>query len=95
MLQTKQINMKGLDGIQGPTYMGSACVFRRFTLYGSKRLSGTGRTCNCWPHQWCCGSCLSLRKKRKLKFSTTREKRAVFSVNDSLPNSEDEEGTQG
>ncbi|KAJ0969569.1 hypothetical protein J5N97_022446 [Dioscorea zingiberensis] len=29
-----QINMKGLDGIQGPIYVGTGCVFRRQALYG-------------------------------------------------------------
>ncbi|RVW51179.1 putative cellulose synthase A catalytic subunit 6 [Vitis vinifera] len=28
------INMKGLDGIQGPIYVGTGCVFRRQALYG-------------------------------------------------------------
>ncbi|XP_057797035.1 probable cellulose synthase A catalytic subunit 3 [UDP-forming] [Salvia miltiorrhiza] len=62
------INMKGLDGIQGPTYMGSGCVFRRFAFYGSKRHG----TCNCWPHNWYCHTCLSPRKKNKLQISTTK-----------------------
>ncbi|KAK6125740.1 hypothetical protein DH2020_040514 [Rehmannia glutinosa] len=28
------INMKGLDGLQGPIYVGTGCVFRRQALYG-------------------------------------------------------------
>ncbi|KAF2578291.1 hypothetical protein F2Q68_00005927 [Brassica cretica] len=28
------INMKGLDGIQGPIYVGTGCVFRRQALHG-------------------------------------------------------------
>ncbi|KAJ0969571.1 hypothetical protein J5N97_022448 [Dioscorea zingiberensis] len=32
------INMKGLDGIQGPIYVGTGCVFRRQALYGDLRL---------------------------------------------------------
>ncbi|KAG6773197.1 hypothetical protein POTOM_020458 [Populus tomentosa] len=32
-----QINMKGLDGIQGPIYVGTGCVFRRHALYGRKK----------------------------------------------------------
>uniref|UniRef100_A0A0D9WY72 Cellulose synthase n=1 Tax=Leersia perrieri TaxID=77586 RepID=A0A0D9WY72_9ORYZ len=31
------INMKGLDGIQGPIYVGTGCVFRRQALYGRAR----------------------------------------------------------
>nr|TKS08318.1 cellulose synthase [Populus alba] len=29
-----QVNMKGLDGIQGPMYVGTGCVFNRQALYG-------------------------------------------------------------
>ncbi|KAL6992393.1 Cellulose synthase A catalytic subunit 4 [UDP-forming], partial [Sarracenia purpurea var. burkii] len=28
------VNMKGLDGIQGPVYVGTGCVFYRQALYG-------------------------------------------------------------
>ncbi|VAI32713.1 unnamed protein product [Triticum turgidum subsp. durum] len=55
------INMKGLDGIQGPVYVGTGCVFRRQALYGYNPPSGPKRpkmvTCDCCP---CFG-----RKKRK------------------------------
>ncbi|PPD67570.1 hypothetical protein GOBAR_DD35549 [Gossypium barbadense] len=33
------INMKGLDGIQGPIYVGTGCVFRRQALYGKNKKS--------------------------------------------------------
>ena len=56
-----QINMKGLDGIQGPVYVGTGCVFRRQALYGYNPPKGPKRpkmvTCDCCP---CFG-----RKKRK------------------------------
>lgn len=58
--------MKGLDGIQGPIYTGTGCVFRRVALYGydaPKTKKPPTRTCNCW-HKWCCG-CLCLRRKKK------------------------------
>jgi cellulose synthase A len=29
-----QINLKGLDGIQGPVYVGTGCCFKRQALYG-------------------------------------------------------------
>ncbi|CAL5081501.1 unnamed protein product [Urochloa decumbens] len=55
------INMKGLDGIQGPVYVGTGCVFRRQALYGYNPPKGAKRpkmvTCDCCP---CFG-----RKKRK------------------------------
>ncbi|GFQ02663.1 cellulose synthase a catalytic subunit 2 [UDP-forming] [Phtheirospermum japonicum] len=60
------INMKGLDGLQGPIYVGTGCVFRRRALYGydaptkNKRPS---KTCNCWP-KWCCLCCGSRKDTR-------------------------------
>ena len=60
--------MKGLDGIQGPIYVGTGCVFRRQALYGydapkTKKLPT--RTCNCWPKWWCCGCCCTGRRRKK------------------------------
>lgn len=56
--------MKGLDGIQGPIYVGTGCVFRRQALYGydaPKKKKAPGKTCNCLPKWLCC--CFSSRKK--------------------------------
>lgn len=39
--------MKGLDGIQGPIYVGTGCVFKRHAFYGYdalKREKGLTRT---------------------------------------------------
>lgn len=63
--------MKGLDGIQGPTYIGTGCVFRRQALYGfdsPRKKKPPTKTCNCWP-KWCCFGCcfMGKRKKKKLK----------------------------
>ncbi|XP_078435281.1 cellulose synthase A catalytic subunit 6 [UDP-forming]-like isoform X2 [Wolffia australiana] len=46
------INMKGLDGIQGPIYVGTGCVFRRRALYGfdaPSQKKSPRKSCNCWP----------------------------------------------
>ncbi|KAL8524402.1 hypothetical protein ACS0TY_014112 [Phlomoides rotata] len=63
------INMKGLDGIQGPIYVGTGCVFRRQALYGydaPKKAKPPGKTCNCWPTLcFCCSFCSKTRKKNK------------------------------
>ncbi|KAL7617921.1 hypothetical protein Lser_V15G00239 [Lactuca serriola] len=59
------INMKGLDGIQGPIYVGTGCVFRRQALYGHDapaKKKPPGKTCNCLP-EWCC-CCFKSRKKK-------------------------------
>ncbi|KAG4984077.1 hypothetical protein AAZX31_10G211800 [Glycine max] len=63
------INMKGLDGIQGPIYVGTGCVFRRQALYGydaPATKKPPRKTCNCWP-KWCCLCCGSRNKNRKVK----------------------------
>ncbi|KAJ0089914.1 hypothetical protein Patl1_14519 [Pistacia atlantica] len=59
------INMKGLDGIQGPMYVGTGCVFRRQALYGHEPPKVAKRpkmeSCSCCP---CFG-----RKKKHQKVS--------------------------
>lgn len=70
-----QINMKGLDGIQGPVYVGTGCVFRRQALYGYNPPKGPKRpkmvTCDCCP-------CFGRRKKLKYsKSSGANESTAV------------------
>ncbi|KAJ8641607.1 hypothetical protein MRB53_018301 [Persea americana] len=62
------INLKGLDGIQGPIYVGTGCVFRRQALYGydAPVKKPPGKTCNCWP-KWCCLCCGSRKKNGESK----------------------------
>lgn len=62
--------MKGLDGIQGPIYVGTGCVFRRQALYGYDapiKKKPPGKTCNCLPKWLLCCCCLSRKKKAKGK----------------------------
>ncbi|KAF3446966.1 hypothetical protein FNV43_RR12146 [Rhamnella rubrinervis] len=62
------INMKGLDGIQGPIYVGTGCVFRRQAFYGydaPKTKKRPTRTCNCWPKLCYCGCCCSGKRNKK------------------------------
>lgn len=78
--------MKGLDGIQGPIYVGTGCVFKRHTLYGydaPRKKKTPTKTCNCWP-KWCCLNCC-LRKKSKTintKGSNTKVHDAEVSMAD-------------
>lgn len=77
--------MKGLDGIQGPIYVGTGCVFRRQALYGfdaPKKKKAPSRTCNCWP-KWCCCSWCSSRKKKKGDKSKKENKPKFFKRTDS------------
>ncbi|KAL8494474.1 hypothetical protein ACS0TY_025324 [Phlomoides rotata] len=63
------INMKGLDGIQGPVYVGTGCVFNRQALYGYDPPASEKRakmTCDCWP-RWCCCCCAGSRKPKSKK----------------------------
>ncbi|KAH7577714.1 hypothetical protein JRO89_XS01G0288600 [Xanthoceras sorbifolium] len=72
------INMKGLDGIQGPVYVGTGCVFNRQALYGYDPPVSEKRpkmTCDCWP-SWCCCCCGGSRKSSKSK--KKGEKRSFF-----------------
>lgn len=59
--------MKGLDGIQGPVYVGTGCVFNRQALYGYgppnlpnlPKASSSSSSCS-----WCgCCSCCCPSKK--------------------------------
>ncbi|KAE8728314.1 putative cellulose synthase A catalytic subunit 3 [Hibiscus syriacus] len=70
------INMKGLDGIQGPIYVGTGCVFRRQALYGYDapvKKKPPRRTCNCLPKWSCCCCCRSKKKNRKSKSSDKKK----------------------
>ncbi|KAL1067059.1 hypothetical protein V6Z11_D12G104400 [Gossypium hirsutum] len=70
------INVKGLDGIQGPIYVGTGCVFRRQALYGYDApvtKKPPGKTCNCLP-KWCCCLCCCSRKNKKTKQKKTVKK---------------------
>lgn len=92
------INMKGLDGIQGPIYVGTGCVFRRQALYGydaPAKERAPRRTCNCLP-KWCC--CSSRKKNWKTKPKQEKKKKKSKRNDTSVPiyNLEDiEEGVEG
>lgn len=73
--------MKGLDGIQGPIYVGTGCVFRRRALYGYDapiKKKDPSKTCNCWP-RWCC-LCCSSRKNKKVKPKVDKKKKQVHAL---------------
>ncbi|GFS37494.1 cellulose synthase 6 [Actinidia rufa] len=92
------INMKGLDGIQGPIYVGTGCVFRRQALYGYDapiKKKPPGKTCNCLP-KWCCCCCGSRKENKKEKSKdnkkTTKSREASTQIH-ALENIE--EGIEG
>nr|XP_010924731.1 cellulose synthase A catalytic subunit 4 [UDP-forming] [Elaeis guineensis] len=59
------INMKGLDGIQGPVYVGTGCVFNRQALYGYGPPSLPAL-----PKSSCCSWCCCCRSKKAPKDQT-------------------------
>lgn len=67
------VNMRALDGLQGPVYVGTGCLFRRMALYGFEPPRAKDRA----PSFWDC--CLPRRKKP----SSTDEARALRMGDDS------------
>ncbi|KAF7152102.1 hypothetical protein RHSIM_Rhsim01G0288500 [Rhododendron simsii] len=73
------VSMRALDGLQGPMYVGTGCIFRRIALYGFSPPRAT-------EHQGWFG-------RRKIKFSLRRRKAAKNGENDDemiLPINEDQ-----
>lgn len=88
------INLRGLDGIQGPVYVGTGCVFNRTALYGYeppiKRKQYTGFLASL------CGG--SRKKSSKSNKKGSDKKKSSKNVDNTVPifNLEDiEEGLEG
>ncbi|KAL5846176.1 hypothetical protein ACOSQ3_009700 [Xanthoceras sorbifolium] len=89
------INMKGLDGIQGPIYVGTGCVFRRQALYGYDapvKKKPPRKVCNCLP-KWCCCCCGSRKKNKKGKSRDKKKNKDTSKQIHALDNIE--EGIEG
>lgn len=65
------VNMRALDGLQGPVYVGTGCLFRRMALYGFDPPRSKDRA----PSIWDC--CFSRRKKHTLAHENHEENRAL------------------
>ncbi|CAI9095293.1 OLC1v1031211C1 [Oldenlandia corymbosa var. corymbosa] len=65
------VNMRALDGLQGPVYVGTGCLFRRTALYGFD----PPRTKD--YHPGCCSCCFSRRKKSASVASAPEESKAL------------------
>ncbi|GAB2232710.1 hypothetical protein Droror1_Dr00011757 [Drosera rotundifolia] len=88
------INLRGLDGIQGPVYVGTGCVFNRTALYGYEP-----------PHKpkskkaQVLSSCFGRKKNRSSKSSKKgSEKKSIKEMDPTVPiyNLDDiEEGIEG
>ena len=90
-----QINLKGLDGIQGPVYVGTGCCFNRQALYGYDPVLTEEDLEPNIIIKSCCGS----RKKEKgINKKYMDKKRAAKRTESTIPifNMEDiEEGVEG
>lgn len=90
-----QINLRGLDGIQGPVYVGTGCVFNRTALYGYEppvkpKHKKPGL------FSLCCGG--SRKKSSKSSKKGSDKKKSSKNVDPTVPifNLEDiEEGVEG
>ena len=76
--------MKGLDGIQGPMYVGTGCVFNRQALYGysppsMSNLPRSSSSCCC-----CCPSKKSTKEASEVYRDAKREEldAAIFNLKD-------------
>jgi cellulose synthase A len=77
------INLKGLDGIQGPVYVGTGCVFKRQALYGyePKQKEKTHKNSGCGGCiSWCC-CCGKRKKKNKSTKSKYSKKEDIILLN--------------
>jgi cellulose synthase A len=90
------INLKGLDGIQGPMYVGTGCVFRRQALYGYEAPYKGGKP----PQSSCGGLCPSwlFASPKSSKNSKSSTKKGAVRTDSTIPifSLEDiEEGVEG
>lgn len=90
--------MKGLDGIQGPMYVGTGCVFRRQALYGydpPAQVKKKTSACDCLSG-WCGGSRHDKVKSKKSNKSENKKPQARTESSIPMFNLEDiEEGLEG
>ncbi|XP_059669770.1 cellulose synthase-like protein D2 isoform X6 [Cornus florida] len=63
-------NMRALDGLQGPVYVGTGCLFRRIALYGFDPPRSKDN------HPSCCSCCFP-RRKTHATANTPEENRAL------------------
>ncbi|KAL1568867.1 Cellulose synthase-like protein D3 [Salvia divinorum] len=64
------VNMRALDGLQGPVYVGTGCLFRRTALYGFDPPRSK-------EHSGCCNCCFAKRKKTATIKTAPEEHRAL------------------
>lgn len=71
------INMRGLDGLQGPLCIGSGCIFRRIALYGFDPPRYR-------KNRFCCSFCLP---RRRVVQNQVMERQQLLGPSGEFPNS--------
>lgn len=66
-----EVNMRALDGLQGPFYVGTGCLFRRVALYGFDPPRSKEH------HPGCCSCCLPRKRKKSSATVASEENRAL------------------
>ncbi|XP_057518852.1 cellulose synthase-like protein D2 isoform X1 [Amaranthus tricolor] len=70
------INMRALDGLQGPVYVGTGCLFRRVALYGFDPPRSKVR-------RGFCDCCFPRRKKQRAAVDSSSEENRALRMGDS------------
>ncbi|KAG0613060.1 hypothetical protein M758_6G073600 [Ceratodon purpureus] len=80
------VNMRALDGLQGPVYVGTGCIFRRIALYGfdPPRLRESG--C-CYNLCFCCAG----KKKKMKKTKSQKRESEVTGLTEHTTSDEDDD----
>ncbi|KVH94697.1 Cellulose synthase [Cynara cardunculus var. scolymus] len=81
------VSMRALDGLQGPMYVGTGCIFRRIALYGFSPPRAT-------EHRgWFGGQKIkfSLRRMKKNKTETEEDAEMIMPIVDDQNNDEEDE----
>ncbi|XP_075476236.1 cellulose synthase-like protein D2 [Primulina tabacum] len=68
------VNMRALDGLQGPVYVGTGCLFRRTALYGFDPPRSN-------DHSGCCSCCFA-RPKKNASISTAPDEHRALRMGD-------------
>ncbi|XVF30478.1 hypothetical protein REPUB_Repub16aG0061500 [Reevesia pubescens] len=71
------VNMRALDGLMGPVYVGTGCLFRRIALYGFDPPRSKEH------HPGCCSCCFFGRNKKHSSMAHTPEENRALRMGDS------------
>ncbi|KAE8699288.1 Cellulose synthase-like protein D2 [Hibiscus syriacus] len=71
------VNMRALDGLMGPVYVGTGCLFRTVALYGFDPPRSKEQ------HSGCCRCCFFSRKKKHSSMAHSSEENRALRMGDS------------